>query len=93
MNLADKLIKLGGYELLEKFSKSFLYNDKILLEVETDRGEKLLLELSRVRKILAGAPPWYNPTKGYITEKEAAKSFLNWKVVRLPRIGGMRAIE
>lgn len=92
--MIEELNKLGGAELIKKLSDTFWLKDTTLFKVITDRGEKVLLTVQCLRKLLAGAPAWYNVIKGRVTKKEAADALLKWEPIPpLPRIGYKRPLD
>ncbi|MEW6684817.1 MAG: hypothetical protein AB1393_01240 [Candidatus Edwardsbacteria bacterium] len=71
-----------GDALLRNFARSFDLPDETKLEVETDKGTTALVHISRVRKILAGAPPSEIASMGNIGKREAALALLRMKTRR-----------
>lgn len=95
MNLIEELHKLGGDELVKKFSDTFWIKDMTLFKVNTNKGKEVILPVSTLRKILAGAPEWHNVMKGNVGRNEVANALLRWEVVEFidGKVGCLRPIE
>ena len=68
-----------GDLLLEHFARSLDLPEDTKLEVETNKGIKKSIHVSRIRKILAGGPS-LKLAEGRIGKKEAAVALLRMRI-------------